>query len=1650
MSGPLRQIIGPTKTRLAEYIDNVTDPRPLLDPSQSHEQNLQRLNDLKYNSQFEKDRIEKAIHLLDRKNSEWSKYIQQLSGNDKKQEDDLYSTFSSGTDGFIGIWNKAEEKISLLCTLEAEIISDLKQGMNMANYDGANDTTMTMQPTMQPGNHSQQSHNNSQVKLPKLQLLNYYGDPLKWPDFWDSYEATIHTQNISNVQKFNYLKTIVKGRAFEAIEGISVNNANYIVAIETLKKRFGDRSIIKTTLYNNLRNLQPVSNFRINELRTLVDSMDKIFRQLEAQGEDLEHQSLTSLILEKLPAQVIIKLEEQYKNHEESIWSVETLRDALSKLVTVQESVFRMTKTALNKSSQQPQQANRFAPQGRPYGRPPQSNGPHSTTESFAVSMSRTNQPNSHQMNSSNSQRTAPPRNFRSGQVGKQISPCILCQGVHYNDSCPNYATREARQKRLMELNRCFICLKIGCRAQRCQEPKRKCFHCQKFGQHSRMLCPNLFLSTHSRPQSSQKAFSSSSNTNNSSGKQPIQSTRNLHLQATAVEPEVSDAKPEAIQQLSVSYSGKKLNKSAFLLTATAHVANPDKESEPIKARIFFDCGSERSFVATKLVRKLQLEPSKDEALSLHTFASQKPCVVQSSQVQFNLFLQTGTFIPIQANALPILTGPIQKGELQSEDVQVLKRIPEKYFAESAPFCEESFVPDILLGLDYFWDLIDPDGKQQLPSGLYLLKSKLGLILGGRYNHPGVHVNASHAHTIFLSGVQSNQPTPNVEEFWSLETIGIMDSPSVTDDDKALDQFNSTIQFHDNRYHVQWPWKSESPDLPDNYGLALGRFKSLTRRFKEDPSLLKKYDAIIQDQRQKGIVEPILPDTPTGQRQHYLPHHPVITPQKTTTKVRIVYDASARQSAKHKSLNDCLYRGPVILPDLCGLLMRFRLHPIALVSDVEKAFLQIGLQDDDKDVTRFFWFRDPNNPEIENNLQIYRFCRVTFGVISSPFLLSGTVKYHLHKNGSPLALQIANNVYVDNVVIGAESVHDAQNIYSEAKELFQDASLNLCEWCSNSTEFLQSIPEQDKTTPKKMKVLGLLWDVKEDKLKIAPSKHIDEFLCYPTKRQVLNMVASHFDPLGFLAPSTLLGKTLIQKLWKEKVQWDDQIPEKFQSEWNNVVETFQTIPKFSQSRFLGKNLQTTKNNIVVFVDASSTAYAASVYIRIEDNQNGDPDVTTQLLFAKSRLAPKGVTLPRLELLAIVIGVRAAHFVKNQLQVPTQSTILFSDSECALQWLTSRKPLSVFVENRIKEIKSYQAVTFRYVTSHDNPADCASRGIACTELLKHSLWWNGPLWLRTPQEEWPKGNIPVITPQILLKIESEEKHSRSFHQTKALALPQATSATPIVQLERFSSLKNLLKTVTFVLRFLKKFLWNKLSTTTQQKFASIDTLLKNVSLSGPTKGSDVTTAKFLLERWTQQSHFTDLLDALDQQKRHPMIVQLGVQKDTKGLLRCHGRLSKAELNTDAKFPKLLPSNSRFTNLLIQHVHDKCHHAGTQQTLATIRQEYWIPKGRISVRKILSKCVICKRVQGGPYELPSMPPLPEDRVSQTRPFQNVGLDYFGPLLVKMGTEKVKIWVCLFTCLATRAIHLEPTQDMSSQQFLNCLCRFIACHGKPNKII
>ncbi|XP_063418257.1 uncharacterized protein LOC134701045 [Mytilus trossulus] len=260
----------------------------------------------------------------------------------------------------------------------------------------------------------------------------------------------------------------------------------------------------------------------------------------------------------------------------------------------------------------------------------------------------------------------------------------------------------------------------------------------------------------------------------------------------------------------------------------------------------------------------------------------------------------------------------------------------------------------------------------------------------------------------------------DLEKFWKIESL----ATEKIDTTKLEEQIDiqktyeeKQIRNHDNRYFVTLPWKEDHPTLPTNKAIAQRRTESVVRRLSNEPKLLEKYGEIMAEQEKRGFIEKVDTTNEADEKSkiHYIPHH-AVRKDSTTTPIRVVFDCSCKATPESSSLNDCLMTTPPNLNDLVGILLRFRLHQCDVTTDIEKAFLNVGLETQDRDVTRFFWFDTPTDPSTP--LSTYRFKSVLFGATSSPFILNSVLQKHLRENRCEYTDTLKNDLYVDNIVAG--------------------------------------------------------------------------------------------------------------------------------------------------------------------------------------------------------------------------------------------------------------------------------------------------------------------------------------------------------------------------------------------------------------------------------------------------------------------------------------------------------------------------------------------------------------------------------------------------------------------------------------------------------
>ena len=500
-------------------------------------------------------------------------------------------------------------------------------------------------------------------------------------------------------------------------------------------------------------------------------------------------------------------------------------------------------------------------------------------------------------------------------------------------------------------------------------------------------------------------------------------------------------------------------------------------------------------------------------------------------------------------------------------------------------------------------------------------------------------------------------PTPDLEQFWNVESAGI--TPKDESTNSFLDSYitNSVKRLIDGSYCARFPWKDSHPPLPTNFSTCAHRTRALARKLALNPPLLTKYSDILADQEHRGFIEKVH-DPVSTTRCHYIPHH-AVRKDSSTTPVRIVYDCSCHQARNQPSLNDCLLTGQPQLNDLCCIILRFRLHPVGICTDIEKAFLHIQLHEDDRDWTRFLWLSDPQDPDSE--FVTYRFRVVLFGAMCSPFMLNAALHCHLAQYKSPTAQNTLANLYVDNIVSGCPSESEAISYYNKARSIMKGAHFNLRSWASNSSRLMDQASRDKVTdTNNPVNVLGLQWNTQADTLSLTSKSSIPSVTSLITKREILKESSKVFDPLGLLSPVTVRAKIFMQSLWQRNMDWDELLSDEDQQQWLEIAENIQEARclQIPRQYFPTVGASEQPDRLHIFADASLTAYGAVAFLCSGNS--------TSFVMAKSRVTPlKPLTLPKFELMGALTVARLCNFIVQALHPLSLSTYFWSDSQITL-------------------------------------------------------------------------------------------------------------------------------------------------------------------------------------------------------------------------------------------------------------------------------------------------------------------------------------------------------------------------------------------------
>jgi len=868
-----------------------------------------------------------------------------------------------------------------------------------------------------------------------------------------------------------------------------------------------------------------------------------------------------------------------------------------------------------------------------------------------------------------------------------------------------------------------------------------------------------------------------------------------------------------------------------------------------------------------------------------------------------------------------------------------------------------------------------------------------------------------------------------LKKFWEIETVDRIPQTMNRKDEQVIELMRECTQYDEEneRYEVPIPWKENKSELSSNYEMAVKRLESTEKRLKKDPELEKTYRETIEKYESKGYVSKSSKDSSSDSERWYLPHFPVVRMNKTTTKVRMVFDASAKSNGL--SLNDVIHQGPKLQNELFDVLLRFRQDEVALICDIEKMYLQVGLFMSDRKYHSFLW-----REKSECEPTVYEFNRVVFGVNASPFLAQYVSQENARRfqHEYPLAAKsVTKSTYMDDTMESVKNEEMGIALYTEMCKLWKKAGMNPRKWMSNSEKVLAHIPQGDRAFQIDLskdelpciKTLGLNWISESDMFTYhynEPSANMTI-----TKRAVLKTIASLFDPLGFLVPFTVRAKIIMQKIWLTGLDWDDPLPETLATEIRKYFSELTDLDQVMVPRCLHVGPE---SEINTFVDASNDAYGAIVYHTV--------NAKSIIVASKGRVAPiKTHSIPRLELMAAVLGLTLTIAVCGALEIDMKRARFWTDSMNVLHWIHNQsRQFKPFVANRIGTIhQSSTPMQWRYVPSKKNPADLASRGESVSNLVQNDQWWQGPDFLKDTPDCWPEMKIKQDE---CAKIELKRKSVSQTFVTIDASVNEDFGLNP----KRFSDLNRLVRVSAWVHRFI-----DNCQVTKEER-----------RLAPELSVQELEQAENRIFIAAQSEGFSDdyktLLKGIKVSVKSKLAA-LNPKLDSEGVMRSDSRLKfTSVLSYDANFPILLPRKHWITRLVVKQCHENVCHSGVNSTLTELSKRFWVVSAREEIRELQNMCTKCKLINARVAKQ-IMGTLPKQRSDNTvKAFVNTAVDYAGPFITKQGRGKTRLkrYLCVFTCMTTRAVHLEVAYGLDTNSFMNALSRFTSRRGVPACIL
>ena len=907
---------------------------------------------------------------------------------------------------------------------------------------------------------------------------------------------------------------------------------------------------------------------------------------------------------------------------------------------------------------------------------------------------------------------------------------CLKCNQKHMLWQCQEFRalSNKERNKFVMENRCCLNCLTKGHFVSKCTS-KWVCKHCNK--KHHSMI--------HIDREDRQR-FHAATNA------QSFQPTRN---------------------DISAHFSQSE--STTILPTA---LINLNHAGENFSIRALLDAGAEKSFISSRIQQKLQLPIEKHHA----QISGIGGTVVSKSKGRCNVLLgskHSNFKIHITAIIVPKLSHLLPSRLVKLQNIEEIKNLElaDPNFHKPGPI-------DMIIGSD-FLPLINREGMKVLEGCLEARSSNFGWYISGPAPTDSVQT--------FSTTVSENTEICSLlKRFWELEDVEPEKNQS--DSDIFCEEFykSTTTRGNDGKYVVRLPFKKEYPDqiyLGPSKNMAFAQYSRMENTLSKSPELEKQYSSVLQEYEDMQHMEEVR-EVEKGDKvsSFFLPHHAVVKPESTSTKVRVVFNASKKTKSGY-SLNDVLHTGPILQSDIVQVITNWRFYQFVFTGDIQKMYRQIWIHPDDQPFQRIVFRRIKKEA-----VKTFQLKTVTFGIKCAPFLAIRTL-HELSKDVESKNPTVSNilskEVYVDDILSGGHSLNEAKMKQTDLKTVLASAGFPVKKVAANHANLLDYLPREDLLNEEFLKIdtcsitktLGVRWNAIADVFSytvqpIETPKTV-------TKRQMLSVIAKLFDPQGWIGPVVVIAKMYMQELWELKTDWDDEVPTSVLTKWLTFLTELHQLQELQIPRWVNFSSGSTIQ-LHGFCDASEKAFCGAVYIRVV----GPMDEThCHLMVAKTKVAPlQPMTIPKLELCGASLVTKLVMNVSRHLQVQHEIT-LWTDSSIVIGWL-QRKPqtLKTFVANRVGEIqKLIPSTQWRHIKTEENPADLGSRGCTPHELRHSKQWWHGPSWLTLPQEKWPK--------------------PRSFEPTDIEVKISAHFTAEVIDItSRFSSLERCFRVVSYIFRF----------------------------------------------------------------------------------------------------------------------------------------------------------------------------------------------------------------------------------------------------------